>query len=158
MYCLYTQTVVLSLLLLLHIFFVIPGVLYKKIVNHPYLLYNPLDLNGMHSINDDIIKSSGKLLVLDAMLSKLKKRGHKVLLFSTMTKLLNIIEDYLSLRNYTYVRLDGSSKLEERGINIHKFNTEPELFLFLISTKAGGTGLNLAAADTVIIYDSDWVY
>nr|XP_050857224.1 lymphoid-specific helicase-like isoform X2 [Vespula vulgaris] len=131
-------------------------VLYKKIVNHPYLLYNPLDLNGMHSINDDIIKSSGKLLVLDAMLSKLKKRGHKVLLFSTMTKLLNIIEDYLSLRNYTYVRLDGSSKLEERGINIHKFNTEPELFLFLISTKAGGTGLNLAAADTVIIYDSDW--
>ncbi|XP_043673997.1 lymphoid-specific helicase-like isoform X3 [Vespula pensylvanica] len=110
-------------------------VVYKKIVNHPYLLYNPLDLNGMHSINDDIIKSSGKLLVLDAMLSKLKKQGHKVLLFSTMTKLLNIIEDYLSLRNYKYVRLDGSSKLEER---------------------AGGTGLNLAAADTVIIYDSDW--
>ncbi|XP_043673996.1 lymphoid-specific helicase-like isoform X2 [Vespula pensylvanica] len=131
-------------------------VVYKKIVNHPYLLYNPLDLNGMHSINDDIIKSSGKLLVLDAMLSKLKKQGHKVLLFSTMTKLLNIIEDYLSLRNYKYVRLDGSSKLEERGRNIKRFNTDPGLFLFLISTKAGGTGLNLAAADTVIIYDSDW--
>ncbi|KAL2715483.1 lymphoid-specific helicase-like [Vespula squamosa] len=129
---------------------------YKKIVNHPYLLHNPLDLNGMQTISDDIIKSSGKLLIMDAMLSKLKSQGHKVLLFSTMTRILDVIEDYLSLRDYKYLRLDGTSKLEERSIDIQRFNTDPELFLFLISTKAGGTGLNLAAADTVIIYDSDW--
>ncbi|XP_046824794.1 lymphoid-specific helicase-like [Vespa crabro] len=129
---------------------------YKKIVNHPYLIHNPVDFISVSTINDDIIKSSGKLLVMDAMLSKLKSQGHKVLLFSTMTTILDVIEDYLSLRDYKYVRLDGINKLEERSINIKKFNTDPELFLFLISTKAGGTGLNLAAADTVIIYDSDW--
>lgn len=116
-----------------------------------------MDFINASAFNDDIIKSSGKFLVMDAMLSKLKSRGHKVLLFSTMTTILDVIEDYLSLRDYKYVRLDGISKLEERSININKFNTDPELFLFLISTKAGGTGLNLAAADTVIIYDSDWV-
>lgn len=116
-----------------------------------------MDFINTKAINDDIIKSSGKFLVMDAMLSKLKSRGHKVLLFSTMTTILDVIEDYLSLRDYKYVRLDGISKLEERSTNINKFNTDPELFLFLISTKAGGTGLNLAAADTVIIYDSDWV-
>lgn len=116
-----------------------------------------MDFINASAFNDDIIKSSGKFLVMDAMLSKLKSKGHKVLLFSTMTTILDVIEDYLSLRDYKYVRLDGISKLEERSININKFNTDPELFLFLISTKAGGTGLNLAAADTVIIYDSDWV-
>lgn len=129
---------------------------YKKIVNHPYLLHYPLDLAGRPKIDNDIIKSSGKLMVMDAMLEKLKSRGHKVLLFSTMTMILDLIETYLSLRDYDYVRLDGNSKIEERSKDIQRFNTDPNLFLFLISTKAGGTGLNLAAADTVIIYDCDW--
>ncbi|XP_076749055.1 lymphoid-specific helicase [Xylocopa sonorina] len=131
-------------------------VLYKKIVNHPYLVHCPLGPDYLPKIDEELIKTSGKLLVVDAMLAKLKEQGHKVLLFSTMTSILNIIEDYLSLRNYRYVRLDGQTKLSDRKENIKQFNTDPEIFLFLISTRAGGVGLNLAGADTVIIYDSDW--
>ncbi|XP_043254729.1 lymphocyte-specific helicase-like [Colletes gigas] len=131
-------------------------IMYKKIVNHPYLVHCPLDASGLPKVDNELIASSGKLLVLDAMLAKLKERGHKVLLFSTMTMILDVIEDYLSLRDYNYVRLDGSTPLAERKDSIQDFNTNPDLFLFLISTRAGGIGLNLAAADTVIIYDSDW--
>lgn len=129
---------------------------YKKIVNHPYLIYYPLDDYNFPKVDENIIKISGKFMVMDVLLKNLKSRGHKVLLFSTMTTLLDIIEDYLSLRDYIYVRLDGASNIEERGRDIKRFNTDPEVFLFLISTKAGGTGLNLAAADTVIIFDCDW--
>lgn len=131
--------------------------MYKKIVNHPYLVHCPLDSVGLPKIDDDVIKSSGKLLVLDAMLAKLKAQGHKVLLFSTMVMILDMIEDYLSLRDYKYVRLDGGDKIELRQKNIDAFNNNEDIFLFLISIRAGGVGLNLAAADTVIIYDSDWV-
>lgn len=131
--------------------------MYKKIVNHPYLIQCPLDSTGLPTIDDDLIKSSGKLLVLDAMLAKLKRQGHKVLLFSTWTMILDIIEDYLSLRDYNYVRLDGRVKIEKRKENISLFNNDPDTFLFLLTTRAGGVGLNLMGADTVIIYDSDWV-
>ncbi|XP_032682123.1 lymphoid-specific helicase-like [Odontomachus brunneus] len=131
-------------------------VMYKKIVNHPYLVHCPLDSVGLPKVDEDLIRSSGKLLVLDAMLAKLKAQGHKVLLFSTMVMILNMIEHYLSLREYQYVRLDGSDKIETRQKNINIFNNNKDMFLFLISTRAGGVGLNLAAADTVIIYDCDW--
>ncbi|KAL6256821.1 hypothetical protein P5V15_011760 [Pogonomyrmex californicus] len=130
--------------------------MYKKIVNHPYLVHCPLDSTGLPKIDDDLIRSSGKLLVLDAMLAKLKIQGHKILLFSTMTMILDMIEDYLLLRNYNYVRLDGQTQIDIRKKNINDFNNNPNMFLFLISTRAGGVGLNLASADTVIIYDSDW--
>ncbi|XP_025988856.2 lymphoid-specific helicase [Solenopsis invicta] len=130
--------------------------LYKRIVNHPHLVHCPLDDVGLPKVDDDLIKSSGKLLVLDAMLAKLKVQGHKVLLFSTMTMILDLIEDYLTLRDYNYVRLDGSTAIETRKKNINKFNNDPDTFLFLISTRSGGVGLNLMSADTVIIYDSDW--
>jgi len=116
-----------------------------------------LDSSGLPKIDEDLIRASGKLLVLDAMLEKLKVRGHKVLLFSTMTTLLDMIENYLSLRDYNYVRLDGATKIDTRKENINNFNKDSDIFLFLISTRAGGVGLNLASADTVIIYDSDWV-
>lgn len=140
---------------LYYIYILVP--MYKKIVNHPYLVHCPLDSVGLPKIDIDLIRSSGKLLVLDAMLAKLHARGHKVLLFSTMTMILDMMEDYLSLRDYNYVRLDGRTKIEERRENIKTFNNDPNMFLFLISTRAGGVGLNLASADTVIIYDSDWV-
>ncbi|XP_011701475.1 PREDICTED: lymphoid-specific helicase-like [Wasmannia auropunctata] len=130
--------------------------MYKKIVNHPYLIHCPLDSTGLPKIDNDVIRSSGKLLVLDAMLAKLKVQGHKVLLFSTMTQILDMIEDYLMLRDYNYVRLDGHTEIEARKRNISAFNNDPDMFLFLISTRAGGVGLNLMGADTVIIYDSDW--
>ncbi|KYN18989.1 Lymphoid-specific helicase, partial [Trachymyrmex cornetzi] len=130
--------------------------MYKKIVNHPYLVHCPLNSTGLPKIDNDLIRSSGKLLVLDAMLAKLKMQGHKVLLFSTMTMILDMIEDYLMLRDYNYVRLDGSTKIEVRKQNITTFNNDPDMFLFLISVRAGGIGLNLMGADTVIMYDSDW--
>lgn len=130
--------------------------LYKKILNHPYIIHCPLGPDGLPKIDEDLVKASGKLLVLDAMLAKLKERGHKVLLYSTWTQILDKIEDYLSLRTYKYVRLDGSTKLEDRKENVKQFNTDPEIFLFLLTTRAGGVGLNLMAADTVIIYDPDW--
>lgn len=144
--------------LVIFIFVGVSVMMYKKIVNHPYLVYCPLNPNGLPKIDEDLIKSSGKLLILDKMLVKLKAEGHKVLLFSTMVIMLDLIEDYLSLRNYEFVRLDGSISLEERKENIQKFNTDPKVFMFLITTRAGGVGLNLIGADTVIIYDSDWVY
>ncbi|XP_017755570.1 PREDICTED: lymphoid-specific helicase-like [Eufriesea mexicana] len=131
-------------------------IFYKKIVNHPYLIHYPLGLDLSPKIDEELIKSSGKLLVLDAMLARLKKRGHRVLLFTTMTMILDIIEDYLSLRNYKYIRLDGTTKLIDRKERIEDFNTNSEIFLFLMTTRAGGVGLNLVGADTVIVYDCDW--
>ncbi|XP_043267745.1 lymphocyte-specific helicase-like [Venturia canescens] len=132
------------------------GLMYKQIVNHPYLLHCPLDASGQPEISENLVKASGKLLVLDAMLKKLKAQGHKVLLFSTMTMILDLIADYLNLRPWQFRMLDGRQAIEVRQENIKAFNEDPDVFLFLISTRAGGVGLNLAGADTVIIYDSDW--
>lgn len=132
--------------------------MYQHVVNHPYLIHYPLDDCGLGLVDDNIVKSAGKLLVLDAMLKKLKERGHKVLFFSNFKMVLDIIEDYLYYKtDYHYVRLDGNIKFEERAGNIDKFQTDSNVFLFLLTTKAGAVGLNLAAADTVIIFDSDWV-
>ncbi|XP_067010146.2 lymphoid-specific helicase isoform X1 [Anabrus simplex] len=129
----------------------------RKIVNHPYLIQMPLK-PGKNEIrvDEELIRKSGKLLVMDAMLSKLKARGHKVLIFSTFVMLLDLLEEYALYRKYTYCRLDGNTHLEDRKDRIKKFNTDPNIFLFLISTRAGGLGINLTAADTVIIFDSDW--
>ncbi|XP_031786384.1 lymphocyte-specific helicase-like [Nasonia vitripennis] len=130
--------------------------MYRHVVNHPYIIHYPLNDAGVHKIDESLVKISGKMLVLDAMLKKLHANGNKVLLFSTMTMVLDVIEDYLSLRDFQYVRLDGRIKLDERSKNIETFQNDPDVFLFLLSTRAGAVGLNLAAADTVILYDSDW--
>jgi ATP-dependent DNA helicase len=92
----------------------------------------------------------------DQMLTELSKHGHKVLVFSQMTRLLDILSDYLHYRNMKFARLDGSMHFEDRQENIDRFNNDPEYGVFLLSTRAGGLGINLTAADTVIIYDSDW--
>ncbi|XP_061490667.1 lymphoid-specific helicase isoform X2 [Rhineura floridana] len=131
--------------------------LLRKCCNHPYLIEYPLDsATQQFKVDEDLVKNSGKFLLLDRMLPELKKRGHKVLLFSQMTKMLDILMDYCYLRNYQFSRLDGSMAYIEREENMNKFNTDPEVFIFLLSTRAGGLGINLTAADTVIIYDSDW--
>jgi len=130
--------------------------LLKKVVNHPYLLINPHP-DGDLTWYEDYVKTCGKMDLLDRMLVKLKDRGHKVLLFSQWTSILDIIEDSLSYRKYNYCRIDGSVRLEDRQQQIDEFNKEDsQLFLFLLTTRAGGQGINLTAADTVIIYDSDW--
>ncbi len=134
-----------------------PPMMLRKIANHPYLVETPVYPGTREIIIDErMISSSGKLLVLDALLPRLKAENHKVLLFSTFTILLDLIEDYVMMRGHKSVRLDGNNKIDDRLEAIKRFNSDPETFIFLISTKAGGLGINLMAADTVIIFDSAW--
>jgi chromatin-remodeling ATPase INO80 len=102
------------------------------------------------------VTDSGKLARLDELLFKLKEGGHRVLLYFQMTRMIDLMEEYLTYRNYKYLRLDGSTKLEDRRDTVHDFQTRPDIFIFLLSTRAGGLGINLTSADTVIFYDSDW--
>ena len=104
-----------------------------------------------------MVRASGKFELLDRLLPKLQKAGHRVLLFSQMTRLMDILEIYLQMNEIKYLRLDGSTKTEERGTKLKQFNApDSPYFMFLLSTRAGGLGLNLQTADTVIIFDSDW--
>ncbi|XP_039593467.1 lymphoid-specific helicase isoform X1 [Polypterus senegalus] len=131
--------------------------LLKRCCNHPYLIEYPLDpVTQEFKVDEQLVQNSGKFLVLDRMLPELRKRGHKVLIFSQMTSILDILMDYCYLRGFQYSRLDGSMSYSEREENMRKFNCDSEVFLFLLSTRAGGLGINLTAADTVIIFDSDW--
>jgi len=102
------------------------------------------------------VTDSGKLAKLDELLRELKNGGHRVLLYFQMTRMIDLMEEYLTYRNYKYCRLDGSTKLEDRRDTVHDFQTRPDIFIFLLSTRAGGLGINLTSADTVIFYDSDW--
>ena len=99
---------------------------------------------------------SGKMEVLDSLLAVLEAEQAKVLLFSHSTKLLNIIEIYAQSKGYSYCRLDGSTKVDARQQMVDDFNRDPSMFLFLISTRAGGLGLNITGANTVIIFDPNW--
>jgi len=127
----------------------------RKACNHPYLFdgAEPTPYtNGEH-----LITNAGKMVVLDKLLPKLKQQDSRVLIFSQMTRLLDILEDYLVYRNYEYCRIDGSTTSEDRELSIEEFNKEnSRKFVFLLSTRAGGLGINLASADIVILYDSDW--
>ncbi|CAA0837477.1 Protein PHOTOPERIOD-INDEPENDENT EARLY FLOWERING 1 [Striga hermonthica] len=98
----------------------------------------------------------GKLQGLAVLLRRLKSEGHRVLIFTQMTKMLDVLEAFINLYGYTYMRLDGSTQPEERQTLMQRFNTNPKIFLFILSTRSGGVGINLVGADTVIFYDSDW--
>ncbi|KAF8411770.1 hypothetical protein HHK36_004329 [Tetracentron sinense] len=98
----------------------------------------------------------GKLQQLAVLLRRLKSEGHRALIFTQMTKMLDILEAFINLYGYTYMRLDGSTQPEERQTLMQRFNTNPKIFLFILSTRSGGVGINLVGADTVIFYDSDW--
>jgi len=102
------------------------------------------------------VSDSGKLCVLDALLPKLKEEGHRVLMYFQMTRMIDLFENYLTVRNYSYLRLDGSSKISNRRELVKDWQSNSDRFIFLLSTRAGGLGINLTAADTVIFYDSDW--
>ncbi|CAJ2630299.1 unnamed protein product [Trifolium pratense] len=126
----------------------------RKCCNHPYLFVGDYD---MYRCKEEIVRASGKFELLDRLLPKLRRAGHRVLLFSQMTRLMDTLEVYLRLHDFKYLRLDGSTKTEERGTLLRKFNApDSPYFMFLLSTRAGGLGLNLQTADTVIIFDSDW--
>ncbi|XP_057327436.1 ATP-dependent helicase brm-like isoform X2 [Microplitis mediator] len=137
----------------------------RKLCNHPFMFQaieekycEHIGVQGSHTVSGpDLYRASGKFELLDRILPKLKATNHRVLLFCQMTQLMTIMEDYLSWRGFKYLRLDGTTKAEDRGDLLKKFNDPgSQYFLFLLSTRAGGLGLNLQAADTVVIFDSDW--
>ncbi|XP_026282580.1 lymphocyte-specific helicase-like [Frankliniella occidentalis] len=129
----------------------------RMICSHPYTVsYPAIPGTRMLKIDERVVERSGKMQILDAMLQRLKANGHKVLIFSVFTRMLDVIEDYLEIKGYLYTKLDGRCDLTDRQESIQKFTTDDNVFVFLISTRAGGLGINLMAADTVIIVDSDW--
>ena len=132
----------------------------KKCCNHAFLT-KPMDDEKPMVAQDDVMKEllrgSGKLVLLDKLLCRLKETGHRVLIFSQMVRMLDILAEYLTKRHFSFQRLDGSIKGEIRKQALDHFNAEgSQDFCFLLSTRAGGLGINLATADTVIIFDSDW--
>lgn len=130
----------------------------RKICNHPFV-YGEIEqlLHPLIDTNDLIWRIAGKFELLDRILPKFKETGHKVLIFFQMTQIMNIMEDFLHYRGMNYMRLDGGTKSDERTVLLKTFNDPAsECFCFLLSTRAGGLGLNLQTADTVIIFDSDW--
>ena len=86
----------------------------------------------------------------------MKAGNHRVLIFTQMTKVLDVLESFLNYHGYTYLRLDGSTKVEQRQVLMERFNANAKYFVFILSTRSGGVGINLTGADTVIFYDSDW--
>ena len=128
----------------------------RKNCNHPDLITGPYDGSLVFPPIDELVKQCGKMQLLDRLLKKLKARGHKVLIFSQMTKMLDLLEYYLEGKGITPCRIDGNVSYQDRQRFMKEFNSNPEVFCFLLSTRAGGLGINLTAADTVIIYDSDW--
>ncbi|CAI4231994.1 unnamed protein product [Auanema sp. JU1783] len=133
----------------------------RKLCNHPFL-FNTIEdsciaLWGHEATGQDLYRVAGKLELLDRILPKLKATNHRVLMFCQMTSMMTIIEDFFNYRGWKYLRLDGSTKPDERGQLLELYNApNSEYFLFMLSTRAGGLGLNLQTADTVIIFDSDW--
>lgn len=93
---------------------------------------------------------------LAELLARLKAGRHKALIFTQMAKMLDVLEVFLNLHGYTYLRLDGTTRPEQRQILMQRFNSNPKIFVFILSTRSGGVGMNLTGADTVIFYDSDW--
>ncbi|CAJ2658591.1 unnamed protein product [Trifolium pratense] len=128
----------------------------RKCCNHPYL-FQGAEPGPPYTTGDHLITNAGKMVLLDKLLPKLKERDSRVLIFSQMTRLLDILEDYLMFRGYQYCRIDGNTGGDDRDASIDAFNKPgSEKFVFLLSTRAGGLGINLATADVVILYDSDW--
>lgn len=150
----------------------------RKCCNHPFLLdgvesreldnrHEQLRANGefenkspeeQHALLNEYgyVLSSGKMVLLDKLLPKLRQEGHKVLIFSQFVKMLDLIGDYCEFRDFNYERLDGRVRGNERQKAIDRFESEKDSFIFLLSTRAGGVGINLTAADICIIFDSDW--
>ncbi|KAK6525682.1 hypothetical protein TWF281_010734 [Arthrobotrys megalospora] len=122
--------------------------------NSPHLFYWPW---GDKDPDETLVTESGKMMLLDRLVPELFKRGHKVLIFSQFKVQLDIIQEWATtLRGWNCCRIDGSVKQEERRDLIKAFNSDSDYKLFLLSTRAGGLGINLTSADTVILYDSDW--
>lgn len=130
----------------------------RKLCNHPFVFEEVENQMNPDKLTNDLLwRTAGKFELLDRVLPKFQVTGHRVLMFFQMTQIMNIMEDFLRLRGMKYLRLDGGTKSDDRSELLALFNApNSPYFCFLLSTRAGGLGLNLQTADTVIIYDSDW--
>lgn len=128
----------------------------RKCCNHPYL-FDGAEPGPPFTTDEHLVYNSGKMIILDKMLKKFKAAGSRVLIFSQMSRLLDILEDYCFLRDFEYCRLDGSTSHEDRIQAIDEYNApDSDKFIFLLTTRAGGLGINLTSADIVVLFDSDW--
>jgi SNF2 family DNA or RNA helicase len=134
----------------------------RKCCNHPFLIREIHDKvsSEVYTQNDYVQKMldySSKMIVLDKLITKYKKEHKKMLIFSQFTEMLKLIEEFLGFRKILYKKIDGATKARDRQNAIEAFNSNPDVFeIFLLSTKAGGLGINLTSANVVLIYDSDW--
>lgn len=128
----------------------------RKCCNHPYL-FEGAEPGPPYTTDEHLVYNAGKMLVLDKLLKRMQAQGSRVLIFSQMSRLLDILEDYCVFREYKYCRIDGSTAHEDRIAAIDDYNKpDSEKFVFLLTTRAGGLGINLTSADIVVLYDSDW--
>jgi SWI/SNF-related matrix-associated actin-dependent regulator of chromatin subfamily A member 5 len=128
----------------------------RKCCNHPYL-FDGMEPGPPYTTDKHLVDNCGKMVILDKLLTKLKEQGSRVLIFTQMTKVLDILEDYCLWKGHNYCRLDGKTEHEDRQNSINEYNAPNSTkFIFMLSTRAGGLGINLMTADVVIIYDSDW--
>lgn len=128
----------------------------RKCCNHPYL-FEGAEPGPPYTTDEHLIYNAGKMVMLDKILVRMKKQGSRVLIFSQMSRVLDILEDYCVFREHKYCRIDGSTAHEDRITAIDDYNKPgSEKFIFLLTTRAGGLGINLTSADIVILFDSDW--
>lgn len=128
----------------------------RKCCNHPYL-FEGAEPGPPYTTDEHLVYNSGKMVILDKILSRMQKQGSRVLIFSQMSRVLDILEDYCVFRDYNYCRIDGTTAHEDRIAAIDDYNKpDSDKFVFLLTTRAGGLGINLTSADIVVLYDSDW--
>ncbi|OJA19787.1 hypothetical protein AZE42_11369 [Rhizopogon vesiculosus] len=128
----------------------------RKVTCHPYL-FDGAEPGPPYTTDEHIIQNSGKMVILDKLLQSMKEKGSRVLIFSQMSRVLDILEDYCLFRSFKYCRIDGSTAHDDRITAIDEYNKPgSDKFIFLLTTRAGGLGINLTTADIVILYDSDW--
>ncbi|KAI1988522.1 chromatin remodeling complex Adenosinetriphosphatase [Ophidiomyces ophidiicola] len=128
----------------------------RKCCNHPYL-FEGAEPGPPYTTDEHLVDNAGKMVILDKLLKRLRNQGSRVLIFSQMSRVLDILEDYCVFREHAYCRIDGSTAHEDRIAAIDEYNRPgSEKFIFLLTTRAGGLGINLTTADIVVLYDSDW--
>ncbi|KAI0814754.1 SNF2 family DNA-dependent ATPase [Irpex lacteus] len=128
----------------------------RKVTCHPYL-FDGAEPGPPYTTDEHLVENCGKMVVLDKLLKSRKAKGSRVLIFSQMSRMLDILEDYCLFRGYKYCRIDGGTAHEDRIVAIDEYNKpDSEKFIFLLTTRAGGLGINLTTADVVVLYDSDW--
>ena len=128
----------------------------RKCCNHPYL-FEGAEPGPPYTTDEHLVDNAGKMIILDKILKRMKDQGSRVLIFSQMSRVLDILEDYCVFREHSYCRIDGSTAHEDRIAAIDEYNKpNSEKFVFLLTTRAGGLGINLTSADIVVLFDSDW--